>query len=769
MQYGEEILVGYIRERGELLTGFQESAPWTPEIDLQCDFVMVYGLDETTEQRVQAYREKGYRVHLMTGISWGKYQDYLKGHWDGRAHWQESQMDRYGNPIVHGEETPYMVPTVAFADYLTEKLKQAIHMGVEAIHVEEPEFWEHGGYSEAFRQEYLLYYRTPWQPPHKDIDTFYKAAKLKAFLYARTIERVSAALKEYALTRFDREIGFYVPTHSLLNYAQWKIISPEGRLIDIPTLDGYIAQIWTGTSRTANVYEGVSKERTFETAFLEYGIMQELTKGTGRRMWFLHDPIEDMPEYTWEDYRRNYLKTVVASLMHPLVHHFEVCPWPRRVFNGVFPRKAGLADGMIPTTDMPGAKPIPPQYATLLSSVTQMLGDMGQDDWSFDGLAGGIGVFLSDTCLYQRNLPDGVSSGVKGTQNKLEGKLRQLAKRNHAGEDTAAESKALLEGIEADKEALQAFSTAEALPGFYGLTLPLLKHGLPVRPVQLDNVRRFPGYLDDYQTLILSYEFIKPETPDIHAMLANWVRGGGTLIYVGDGSDSFHGIHSWWNQGKEAYANASEHLFEMLGLEKVPADGRYAAGKGHVAVWNMAPARISADASLAEKYRSIVKDALAEQGMVWEASNALVLRRGPYVIAYVMDEGTGEPLVLHGQYADMLESGYPIIAEKTVMPGEGAVLFDLEMVADASPRIIGTAARVFSMDVNAAGFMMEMKAADRIDVFTRVRLDKQPTAVTAVDEANVLVDLETEWDAPSQTLRLRYASQNKRIAIQGTF
>lgn len=49
-------------------------------------------------------------------------------------------------------------------------------------------------------------------------------------------------------------------------------------------VDGYIAQVWTGTAQTPNVYNGVRKARTFETAFLEYGIMQELVRGTDRRM-----------------------------------------------------------------------------------------------------------------------------------------------------------------------------------------------------------------------------------------------------------------------------------------------------------------------------------------------------------------------------------------------------------------------------------------------------------------------------------------------------
>ena len=55
----------------------------------------------------------------------------------------------------------------------------------------------------------------------------------------------------------------YVATHSLINYAQWKIVSPESSLLDVGA-DGYIAQVWTGTARTPNVYNGVTKQRTFD-------------------------------------------------------------------------------------------------------------------------------------------------------------------------------------------------------------------------------------------------------------------------------------------------------------------------------------------------------------------------------------------------------------------------------------------------------------------------------------------------------------------------
>ena len=265
--------MAYIRDRAEELTGYQANQEFRPSVDLGCDFVMVYGIDDTMPQRVRQFRDQGYVVHLMTGIAWGEYQDYLDGGWDGRKHWDEGQVQRDGTGVNHNPTVPYMVPTVAFSEYLTERLKIAVDSGVEAIHMEEPEFWDRSGYSDSFKREYEIYYREPWRPQHEDLDVKYKSAKLKAHLYCRTVERVSAALKEYAKVRYGKDLRIYIPTHSLLNYTQWKIMSPEAALIGISSVDGYIAQVWTGTSRTPNVYEGVYKERTFQTAYLAYGVI----------------------------------------------------------------------------------------------------------------------------------------------------------------------------------------------------------------------------------------------------------------------------------------------------------------------------------------------------------------------------------------------------------------------------------------------------------------------------------------------------------------
>jgi len=657
-----------------------------------------------------------------------------------------------------------MVPTVAFSEYLTERLKTAVDAGVEAIHLEEPEFWDRSGYSEGFKREYEIYYKEPWRPQHEDLDVRYKSAKLKAYLYCRTIGRVGAALKEYAKVKYKKDLRIYIPTHSLLNYTQWKIMSPEAALIGIPAVDGYIAQVWTGTSREANVFEGIYKERTFETAYLEYGAMQELVRGTGRRMWFLNDPIEDLAGYTWENYRYNYIRTATASLLHPDIWHYEICPWPHRIFEEKYPRlQPGIAEKIETCVETEESKPIPPGYATLLSGMFQLFGDMEQTDVSFEGGVSGVGIFMSDSGLFQRTFPDGIVTG-----EPIEERLRSVMRKNSGGQVDELQERALMEEIGADASMMMDFVQSAAFPQFFGMALPLLKYGLPVRPVQLDNVRRFAGYLDDSRFLILSYEYIKPEAPDVNASLVSWVRKGGTLLYIGDGSDPFHRITSWWRQS--GYENPAQHLFEMADMERVPADGCYPVGRGKVIVWNMLPARLCLCRTLAQDYRELVRGALLECCMDWQYRNDLTLHRGPYIISGVMDESVNdEPKVFEGLYADLLENDYPVITRKEIGPDENAILFDFSKIENEVFRIIGTSARVEAAEPLENGIRFQLKTADNIRVFVRVRLPHPADRVSAVDEDGNSVPIAMEWEERTRTLMFSYDSHARAVHVTAAY
>ncbi|MBB6733286.1 hypothetical protein [Cohnella zeiphila] len=727
------------RSREEERTGFQEGRPFGGAYDLQTDFVMAYGIGESMPERVRRWKEAGYVVHLMTGVSWGNYVDYLDGRFDGRSHWDEAQTDKNGERIIHGTSAhiPYMIPTLSYADFLVESIRPAVDAGVEAIHLEEPEIWVEDGYSEAFKREWRIYYGEEWQPPHGSVDAQYRASKLKSFLYTRCLDRICSALKEYSLVRYGRPLRFFVPTHSLINYTQWRIVSPESRLLELPSVDGYIAQVWTGTSRTANVYEGRRAERTFETAFLEYGIMQELTRGTGRRMWFLHDPIEDDPKRTWTDYRTNYVKTLIASLLHPGVSHYEVAPWPRRIFEGRYAGDDGVKTG------------IPGDYATILLTLMHALGNMADQPLS-DGSGGNggevgggarAGVLLADSAMFQRMRIGKETAGF-------------LLKYDGTNEGGIAEKNATA-------TELLDFSD------FYGLTLPLVKHGLPVRPVQLDNVRRFPGYLDDYRLLVLSYEFMKPEHPDLHATLAQWVREGGTLLYVGDDRDPYHRVREWWNAGRRKYENPREHLFECLGLSGDSPEGLTRVGDGAVLFLREAPSRLAGSRDGAERLRRSAAELLAFAGGEWEPNNAFRLQRGPYVIVSVMEESVHDrPVRLEGRYVNLLDRALPIVREFEVRPGEQGLLYDLDAEDAGGGEIVAASSRIERFEANADGISFTAKGPLELAAVARIRCPFRPASASVPEGDRASEPVPFEWDEETGTLLLRYEHRPDGVRIR---
>ncbi|GAA1161709.1 hypothetical protein GCM10009630_70000 [Kribbella jejuensis] len=660
-------------------TGFQEQAAYDESIDLRTDFVMVYGLNDTTAERIARWRAAGYRVHLMTGISWGTYQDYLDGRWDGELHWDDAQTTADGTPILHGEsaDIPYMVPTFGFTEYLVQKLRPVIELGVEGIHLEEPEFWARAGYSESFKREWQAYFKEPWQPPHSTPEAHFRSGQLKQHLLSRSLDRVTSVLRDAALAR-GREVRFYVPTHSLLNYTQWQIISPESRLRTLPAIDGAIAQVWTGTSRTPNVYNGVVAERTFETAYLEYGIAQDLTRGTDRRLWFLHDPIEDHPDRTWEDYLANYQRTLIASLLHPGVSRYEVAPWPHRIFNRPYPREGSTERELIPS-----------ETATSYLIAMNSLRDLDQPDvrWAHDGPR--IGIALSDTAMFQRWSPGGASGHYDGLQDAL-----------------------ALEG----REQLH-FSD------FYGLALPPLYEGQRVTPVQLESVIDSPDALDDLDVLVLSYESQKPIAPSIHYALAGWVNRGGSLLYVGDDTDPYHEIRSWWT-GR--YDTCADHLAEALGADR-SRDEAQPVGRGRVRFLAHRPADFTKDHTrLIAALRELAD---------WEPTNWLAVQRGPYLIGAVLD-GTH---VVEGTYLDLLDAQLGVVRRRELGPGSLVWLRDLTY--DDVP-VLASAGRI--VDWNAGDTITFSCEAPRgVQVTTALRLDTEPATVNV--DSRYDPDLKILW------------------------
>lgn len=700
-------------------TAFQTGQPWKPTTDNRADVAIVYGVGGnpsekrsgmTFEQRVQSWRDKGYITHFMTGIAWGEYQDYFTGKWDGKWHLDEGQVTQKGDTIWHGHMVPYIVPSMNFIQYMKENhIKRVIDAGIDAIYLEEPEFWARAGYSDAFKREWKEYYGFDWRPQHESAENTYLANKLKYHLYYRALNECFTYAKEYGKSK-GMDVRCYVPTHSLVNYSQWQIVSPEASLASLPCVDGYIAQVWTGTSREPNYFNGVVKERVFETAFLEYGCMESMTAPTGRKVFFLTDPIEDWPR-DWADYKKNYQATFTAKLLYPNNNNYEVMPWPDRIYEGLYRTSANSEE----------KARIPRFYSTQMQVMINTLNNMPLSDNKVSG-SSGISVLMANSLMFQR------------------------APQPVAGYDDPQ------------------------LSNFYGQALPLLKRGVPVHLLHLENVS-YPETWKNTKVLLMTYSNMKPLDKETHKFIAEWVKNGGVLVYSTRDTDPFQNVQEWWNQGEVKFNTPSEHLFQLMGIDKKAKEGEYTYGNGTVYVIRKDPKEFVLKEGSDKEFIATVKRMYEEKAKAGtlEFKNHFYLERGAYDLAAVLDEGSisNEPYIIKGRLIDLFDPTLPVLTEKVVQPGEQAFLLDINRIKDQDkPQVLCGAARTYEEKVGKKDFSFVAKSPINTTNVMRVLLLGEPESVVIADaKGNALVEATSQWDAQSKTCLLTFENNPEGVKV----
>ena len=692
-------------------TAFQTGSPWIPQIDVRSDMAIVYGTndrpDYTFEQRVQSWRDHGYQTAFMTGIAWGNYADYFLGKWDGQNHLDVAQVEKNGNPIMHGHNIPYVVPIPSYIEYMkTAVMKRVIDVGIKEIFLEEPEFWMRGGYSVHFKEEWQKYYNFPWKAQDESPENTYLSNKLKYHLYYEAIRQVSDYAKAYAKSK-GINVKVYIATHSLVNYSSWRIVSPEASLASLPGIDGYIAQVWTGTSREATYFNGERKERVFENAYLEYGSMVSMTAPTKRKLFFLTDPIEDARR-DWADYKRNYQATFTAKLLYPVVANYEVMPWPERIYTGKY--KMANSDSSVY---------IPKYYSTQMQIMVNSLNSIPVSANKVSGV-NGIGVLMSNSLMFQR-FP--THNGFEDPQFSI----------------------------------------------FYGQTLPLVKRGVPVQTVHMENLG-YPATLKDIKVLVMSYANMKPVSEQVHEQLAAWVRKGGELIYIGKDDDPYQSVMEWWNTKGNSYTAPSQQLFKLLGIDQQSGTKKYKVGLGHVYVMRENPKDFVMQANNDSNYLNTIKQAYETDAKAGKLvlKNSLYLERGPYDVIAVLNENPDtKPYVVKGPVIDLFDPQLPVLAEKVVNPGEQSYLFDVKRVANKlKPQVLASASRVTNEQVSANKYNFVAKSPINTQNAMRILLPAPAKKVVMTDaNGQVITDVQSSWDASSKTLFLGYANSPDGIHV----
>jgi hypothetical protein len=303
---------------------------------------------------------------------------------------------------------------------------------------------------------------------------------------------------------------------------------------------------------------------------------------------------------------------------------------------------------------------------------------------------------------------------------------------------------------------------------FYGMALPLLKRGMPISPVQLENLT-VPGYLDAFQLLLLSYDGMKPLGPEVHAPLANWVKKGGVLLVCDDDADPFNKVREWWNSGGKHFNTPRVHLFQLLGISEAATaklgNNVFPVGKGGLCWIKQHPATFTAKAEGDSILIETLKKAVAHAKMKWKETNYLMLRRGPYVIAAGLDESAETPSrTINGKFINLFDGDLKLVQAVTLAPESRFLLYDLSTVKTARPMVIAASCKTLAHSDGPGALRLTIEGVAETPAVVLISTAKSPNAI---DLAGKKID-QFEYSESDHLLwiRLTNEAEPRELSIQ---
>ena len=304
------------------MSSMQVASSYTDIVAVNCDSVMIYS---TNEGLVRTWTEHDdiFNIDMMIAINRADL-DYCD------KHPEQVQTQKSGNKMIHGAKgSYYMVPTKDFIEYIWDSVEWSlINFRPNTIAFEEPEMWNSSGYSQGFKDEWKEYFGEEWQDPQSTPEAMLKSMELKTYLFERIITELSERIKKIA-----PETKMYIATHSTVNYNAWGITAGLNHYMATGKVEGVIGQTWSDTIRTAYPYKNKSVVDEYLNAYIDFA--SYLDSVEGNNFFALADPMADNSEATEIQNRYAYRQTIAASLMHPQIHRFEICPWVNRAFANV--------------------------------------------------------------------------------------------------------------------------------------------------------------------------------------------------------------------------------------------------------------------------------------------------------------------------------------------------------------------------------------------------------------------------------------------------
>ncbi|MDE0504700.1 MAG: hypothetical protein OXI86_11535, partial [Candidatus Poribacteria bacterium] len=318
-------------DKRKMMTSFQGLIHFSDRYDIGTNVAILYFEDSDTNitASIKSWADRGYEPWVMFNSSQDYTGTYVKGNYDGKEHFDEVQLSADESYKTVFSEGAYIVPNPNWLRYHKDFVRRAIDAGARAIVPEEPEFFSTAGYSSVFKEAWRQEYGDDWVDPATNDTTRWMSRRLMAKLYEKHLDAVLTFSKS-----LDPSVKCLIAAHSPIDYAVNPMVYPHAKTSNLAALDGYIAQVWSDTARSSfpdPTKDGAEVESAFLKGFLEYNYFWNLIRDTGKELIYLQDPKSDSPGFSWEQYRRWYEETVIASSIFNATD-YEVMPWPDRFF-----------------------------------------------------------------------------------------------------------------------------------------------------------------------------------------------------------------------------------------------------------------------------------------------------------------------------------------------------------------------------------------------------------------------------------------------------
>ena len=215
------------------------------------DVAIVYGIDAKLLQRIETWRDRGYRIHVMTGVAWGQYQDYLYGRFDGINHEDEAQTDPQWpqdqsrrRRVLHAQGTNY-------GKFLAAGVQRARWMPAQKRFIWKSRVLGSRYIRKVFNVNGAVITTKTGSRRNGSVDARWRAGQIELSLSSR----LAASLRSRArLQQAHRQTRPLLCADAVCSTTRNGASSVRNRVSRcLKGCDGYIAQVWTGIARPNQV------------------------------------------------------------------------------------------------------------------------------------------------------------------------------------------------------------------------------------------------------------------------------------------------------------------------------------------------------------------------------------------------------------------------------------------------------------------------------------------------------------------------------------